>query len=262
MISACAEDRCLFQILKPASAERLADEPESSVTSLCMARSVRTETLANQILENVTERLQESRLKADEIPPSLGTLSAMKKIYAISKILDHIPYTLLYVSSGWMASKKDTETSLEHLTRRLQCDPQKSRRTLTYAAQVFRRVRNQRWLEAFDPLYLLLTTLYIWYYGRAFDSSTSPNSSMWPPVKVDDEALDETIRTQWVSTGDNRRPHIAGIGFLYGGNNGYRVLKEAVRILYNGQGWQPFAHAVGRSLQQVLSGFAPSFKDA
>ncbi|KAJ5302556.1 hypothetical protein N7476_009355 [Penicillium atrosanguineum] len=236
-------------------------DPDFCIDAMCAAHSHWATMLSDQAISNVAESLHKYRLAPDEPSPAFGTFSAMKKIYSISRILDHIPYTLLYVSSGWMTSKKDTETSLADLTKRLQHDPQRSRRTLTYAAQVFRRVRNQKWLEACDPLYVLLSTLYIWFYRRIFETSPDPDSGMWPPLKIDDESLDETDWVQWVETGDKRRAHMAGIGFLYGKNNGHRILKEAIRILSSGQGWQHFAHAVAGSLQRILSGLAPSFKD-
>jgi hypothetical protein len=261
MISACAKERSLFQLLKPTPVDGSIIEAESSIDAMCAAHSHRTMMLSDQAISNVAGKLHNYRMAPDEASSAFGTFSAMKKIYSISRILDHIPYTLLYVSSGWMTSKKDTETSLADLTKRLQHDPQRSRRTLTYAAQVFRRVRNQKWLEACDPLYVLLATLYIWFYRRTFEISSDPDSDMWPPLKIDDESLDETVRVQWVENGEKRRLHMAGIGFLNGKNNGHRVLKEAIRILSSGQGWQHFAHAVAGSLQRILSGLAPSFDD-
>jgi hypothetical protein len=48
---------------------------------------------------------------------------------------------------------------------------------------------------------------------------------------------------------------------LNGKGNGHHVLKEAIRILSSGQGWQHFAHAVAGSPQRILSGLAPSFSD-
>lgn len=261
MISACAKERSLFQLLKPAPADGSMAEPDPCIDAMCATHSRQTMMLSDQAISNVAEKLHKYRLAPDEASSAFGTFSAMKKIYSISRILDHIPYTLLYVSSGWMTSKKDTETSLADLTKRLRHDPQRSRRTLTYAAQVFRRVRNQKWLEACDPLYVLLATLYIWFYRRIFEMTPDPDSGMWPPLKIDDESLDETVWAQWVETGDKRRLHMAGIGFLNGKNNGHLVLKEAIRILSSGQGWQHFAHAVAGSLQRILSGLAPSFND-
>lgn len=260
MISIFAKERSLSQILKPGLTDGSVNEPGADIAALCAAHSDQTKMLADLAISNVAGKLLEYRLAPDEISASSGIFSAMKKIYSISRILDHIPYTLLYVSSGWMASKRDTEASLESLKKRLRCNPPMSRRTLTFAAQVFRRIRNQRRLEACDPLYVLLVTLYIWYYGSIFESPTDSDSS-WLPLKIDDEGIDETVWMQWVNTGDNRRPHVAGIGFLNGNKSGHRVLKEAIRILSNGQGWQHFAHAVAGSLQRILSGVAPSFKD-
>ncbi|KAJ5865320.1 uncharacterized protein N7529_007236 [Penicillium soppii] len=261
MISACAKERYLFQLLKPAPTDGSMNGLDPAIEVICTTHSHQTTMLADQAISNIAGKLHKYRLAPDEASSEFGTFSAMKKIYSISRILDHIPYTLLYVSSGWMTSKKDTETSLAELEKRLRHDPQRSRRTLTYAAQVFRRVRNQKWLEACDPLYVLLATLYIWFYGRTFEISPDPDSAMWPSLKIDDESLDETDWVKWVDTGEMRRPHMAGIGFLNGKNHGHRVLKEAIRVLSSGQGWQHFAHAVAASLQRILSGLAPSFND-
>ncbi|KAJ5678211.1 uncharacterized protein N7477_003844 [Penicillium maclennaniae] len=262
MVSAYAKERSLFQLLRPAAMGGTKNNSDTALDAMCAVHSHQTTMLAEQAISNVAGKLQEQRLAPDETSSAFVIFSAMKKIYSISRILDHIPYTLLYVSSGWMSSKKDTETSLANLTTRLRDDPRNSRRTLTYAAQLFRRVRNQKWLEACDPLYVLLATLYIWFYGSTFDtSSEDPDSATWPPLKIDDESIDETAWLQWVDTGDKRRPHIGGIGFLNGKANGHRVLKEAIRILAKDQGWQHFAHAVAGSLQRILSGLAPSFKD-
>ncbi|KAJ6119486.1 hypothetical protein N7523_003766 [Penicillium sp. IBT 18751x] len=262
MVSAYARERSLFQLLKPATMGGTRNNLDTGLDTMCALHSHQTTILAEQAMTNVAGKLQEQRLAPDETSSAFVIFSTMKKIYSISKILDHIPYTLLYVSSGWMSSETDTETSLADLTTRLRDDPRNSRRTLTYAAQLFRRVRNQKWLEACDPLYVLLATLYIWFYGSTFDiSSEDPDSATWPPLKIDDESIDETVWQQWVDTGDKRRPHIGGIGFLNGKANGHRVLKEAIRILSNDQGWQHFAHAVAGSLQRILSGLAPSFED-
>lgn len=261
MISACAKDRSFFQLLKAATTDVIANESDAGIAAICAAQSHQTKMLADQALSNVAEKLHKYHLGPDETSSSFGVFSAMKKIYSVSRILEHIPYRLLYVSSGWMASKKDTEASLEDLKKRLRSNPEMSRRTLTYAAQLFRRIRNQRWLEACDPLYLLFATLYIWYFGRIFEGSTEPDSAMGPALKIDEESLNETAWVQWVESGDMRRPHIAGIGFLNGKPNGHRVLKEAIRILSNGQGWQRFSLAIAGSLQQILSGLVPSFDD-
>ncbi|KAJ5588514.1 hypothetical protein N7537_011192 [Penicillium hordei] len=260
MISACAKERSLFQLLKPTPMDGSANEPDYAADDMCAAHSCQTTMIAEQAISNIAGKLHKYQLAPYEASSPFWTFSAMRKIYSISRILNHIPYKLLYVSSGWMASKEDTRASLADLEKRLRHDPQRSRRTLTYAAQVFRRVRNQKWLEACDPLYVLLSTLYIWFYGRTFEISADPESEMWPPLKIDDESLDETVWVQWVDTGD-RRPHIAGIGYLNGENNVHRVLKEAIRILSSGQGWQHFAHSVANSLERILSGLAPSFKD-
>ncbi|KAJ5415526.1 hypothetical protein N7465_004221 [Penicillium sp. CMV-2018d] len=262
MISACAKDRSFFQLMKAATTDVSANESDAGIAAICAAQSHRTKMLANQALSNVAGKLHKYRLGPDETSSSLGVFSAMKKIYSVSRILEHVPYRLLYTSAGWMASKKDTEASLEDLKKRLRSNPEMSRRTLIYAAQLFRRVRNQRWLEACDPLYVLFATLYIWYFGRIFESSTEPDSAMGPALKIDDESLNETVWMQWVESGDMRRPHIAGIGFLDGKHNGHRVLKEAIRILSNGQGWQHFSLAIAGSLQRILSGLVPSFEDA
>jgi hypothetical protein len=167
-------------------------------------------------------------------------------------------YSLWAVMCLLAGSKKNTETSQEDLKKGLRSNPDMSRRALTYAAQLLRTIRNQIWLEACVSLYVLFATLYIWYFARIFESSTEPDSAMWPALKIDDESFDETV---WVETGDMRRPHVAGIGFLNGKHNGHHVLKEAIRILSNGQGWQHFPLAIAGSLEQMLSGLVLSFED-
>lgn len=156
----------------------------------------------------------------------------------------------------------DAEKGRQLLRKKLQDDPRQARLTLTHAAQLFRQIRLQQWLDACDPLWLLLAALYIWYYDQYLGKQPDQDPTIKHNVRVDLEESKETARMHWVQDGYDATIHITGIGILDGVHSAPRVLKEAIRILNSGRGWPSLASAVGESLRRVLSGTTPSFSDA
>ncbi|KAJ5930382.1 hypothetical protein N7466_005875 [Penicillium verhagenii] len=208
--------------------------------------------LAREVMEAITERTDMFEMNSKGGFNTAGLSSAMKKIFTASLIIRHIPLSVMYAASGWMSSKNDTETNLKILTTKLRSDPKLSRGIMTYAAQLFHLIRNQNWLDAYDPLYLLLATLYIWFFDRVLGKPADLGA--WVVLRLDREHSDVS---RWVKGERILRPHITGIGVLNGEESVPRILKEAIRILDFEQGWRPFARVISDSLQRILSGLLP-----
>lgn len=198
------------------------------------------------------------RFVSDAVSTSTGPLSLANKIYKILSILRYIPLSLLYVSSGWMATQAEKEIALQKLSQKLQAEPQQARRALVYAAQLFKLLRDQPLIEGYDPLCLLVAALYIWFYDLFLGIPPSTDFSTGQLMKIDRD-LDKDLIECWVNQGESTPIHIAGIGVLNGGHSISRSLKEAIRILTRDRGWPQFAFTISCALRKVLSGSAPLY---
>ncbi|KAL2832309.1 hypothetical protein BJY01DRAFT_260258 [Aspergillus pseudoustus] len=207
------------------------------------------------------------------------------KLALLTRLLRFIPYRTMYVASGWMADRTQSEGALQRIAHLLCAEDTQaeSRQTLVHAARMFRIIRSQTTFDPHDSLILLMAVLYVWYYDRfaptptrvaaaeqaqrgqteLSSSSPTPNPAGRQILRIDQDIADFVI-DRWITHGfgNNRahlQIHITGIGVLDGERSPSRILREAIGILGGNKTWQQLSSAIKHALGQILAGSAPSF---
>lgn len=189
----------------------------------------------------------------------------IRKLSHVFAILRLVPYQLMYTSSGWLTHQKEAETATQKLAQRLAQEPERARHILIHACQLFRLIRTQHLTDPFDSFFLLMATLYVWFYDRliiAHKGIQNVRPARMHILRIDQE-WNETVLDSWVRGSDtmDKQIHISGIGFLDGGESSTRILREAIRILSHDGAWSVQSNTIARSLLSMIAGVSPSFAD-
>jgi hypothetical protein len=210
-------------------------------------------------IDCILARFQEASLQGGVNSP---ILCSVHKFATLFRLLRFIPYRWMYVASGWMAEHEEAQAAAQNIARLLHTEQEQSRQSLLHAARIFRLIRSQSQLDAYDSLLLLIAVLYIWYYDRLAPRHQLQFSDTkgHQILRLDQDSGNDLLK-QWITKGNRIaiNLHISGLGVLNGSDSVSRILREAIRILHNNKTWSQQSNAIKNALSQILSGAAPSF---
>ncbi|KAJ5964016.1 uncharacterized protein N7479_003892 [Penicillium vulpinum] len=187
------------------------------------------------------------------------------KFAHLLQIIRFVPYRMLYSSCGWSMRKPEADTFAQQISQKLEEEPQKARHTLIHAAQLLHTIQTQQLPECFDSFFVLMASLYIWFYDRFIVAGK--RGEVAGPMHLHILRIDRDIGhdnlANWVNgeDEDEKLIHISGIGVLNGSDSTSRVLKEAIHVLSHEGPWSVQSNTIARSLQGMLAGGLPSFDD-
>lgn len=234
----------------------------------CVQKSTLNEWLSDRLLDEQFEIFGPSR---DSNMDLILLDTTHEKTYHLLSILRRVPQRLLYLFFGWKTTEKGSQAARRGLVHWFNENRERAREGLLHAAVLFRIIRDQTVTTYFDPLWLLIATLFMRAYVEVESNAPAQQQSARAslheaeaprtrqPTRID-YPLDESTRKLWAKS--NLQPHVTGIGLLKGADSGPRVLKEAIRILSRRNGWNQLSHATARTLAQVLDNLTPTLKEA
>lgn len=179
------------------------------------------------------------------------------RLYPILAILRCVPLETLHTFSGWKATKADATLAGQELSIWINQEHVTARQNLRHAALLFGDIRSGTSMTFYDPLCLLIATLFIWTYAQVAKWPSLPSSSETQPIRLDQQLDESTVRL-WKSHGLHRHVHITGIGLLARPNGAARTLKEATRILMERRAWSRLNYGIALALSQLIDGKSPS----
>lgn len=196
-------------------------------------------------------------------PGTTSLAATHNKTYHLLSILRRVPSRSLYMFFSWKTTQRGTDAARKDLARWVAEEKQSPREALQHSAIIFRTIRNQTTTNFLDPFWLLIAVLYIRIYVELEDVSLKEtiatfHSSPWTgqPLRID-YLLESDLSKSWTTSGAPVPLHITGVGLLDGAESGLKILKEALRILDRGTGWNGLSTAVAQTLKQVLNNRTP-----
>lgn len=178
-----------------------------------------------------------------------------RRYYHLICILRDVPLKYLYALCGWKSSDAETDAAKTVLSAWILNNPQRARKCILHAGTLFGDARNQAFKISFDPLFLLIPTLYLWACQRLSPDDSSSVSTK--PVLRIDCGMDEAVVNSWIQGERDYVVHITGVGRLTGRDSAVRLLKELRRVLYLSTSWTTFHVGVARCVEQIIQGQKP-----
>lgn len=217
--------------------------------------STTAQSYQTQLVRNRDSDLSLFGFNAPFQPPENFQDASGRRYFHVISILRDVPLRHLYASCGWKSSDAEVDAATDALSAWMNSNNESARRCVMHAGALFGDVRSQVYKTSFDPLFLLISVLYLWAFQRLSPDNSSVVDTK--PVLRIDSGVDKTVANSWIQGKSDYTIHITGVGRLTGRDSAVRLLKELRRVLYLSTSWTTFHVGVAKCVEQIIKGEKP-----